>query len=164
MEGRENMSNQIKLSFPHHQIEIWADLLTEKAPITCKAIWEILETPLQVSCKHAMYTGKELSIQLPQERCDTTPLHEVAPENQTCFPAVGDLLFTYMPPYAWNGIPAPIYDLGCFYGQDCRTFFPMGWVPGNRFAAIRQEDLETFALMGAKAIQEGQQTIILQRA
>jgi hypothetical protein len=154
---------EFSISIPQHQIKVIAGLLTDQAPVTSKAFWELIEQPITLSGKHAMYTGKEISTQLPLEQASSTQLHQVVPENLTCFPAAGDLLYTFMPAYAWNGIPYPIYDLGCFYGRDARTFFPMGWVPGNRFAVVRPADLEAFALMGQKTLLEGQQTLVIER-
>jgi hypothetical protein len=151
------------ISFPKHDVVIRAGLLSEQAPATCQAFWELIREPLALTCRHAMYTGKEMSVQLPADKCSSTPLHQAAPENLTCFPAAGDLLYTFMPAYAWNGIPVPIYDLGLFYGRDCRTFFPMGWVPGNRFAVVESRDVEDFSRMGQKTSTDGQQTLIIER-
>ncbi|WLD92531.1 DUF3830 family protein [Alkalihalobacillus sp. AL-G] len=152
------------IEFPNEGVQIRAELLEEKAPKTCEAFWKVLEVPLHTSGKHAMYTGKEVSVQFPRELCEQTALHEVAPENQTCFPQPGELLFTYVGPYAWGGIPSPIYDVGCFYGPDARTFFPMGWLPGNRFAMVHRDDLEAFAEMGAKTGTHGIQPMTFRRA
>ncbi len=151
------------MEFPNDNIEIRATLLDDKAPNTCKAFWDVIETPLETSGKHAMYTGKEISVQFPAALCEKTDLHEVRPENQTCFPQPGELLFTYVGAYAWGGMPKAIYDVGCFYGPDARTFFPMGWLPGNRFAKVWEEDLEKFAEMGAKTGNEGIQAMNFRR-
>ncbi|MCF6138416.1 DUF3830 family protein [Pseudalkalibacillus berkeleyi] len=151
------------IEFPKDNVVVRANLLDEKAPQTCEAFWNIIEVPLETSGKHAMYTGKEISVQFPQERCGSTALHEVRPENQTCFPQPGELLFTYVGAYAWEGMPKPIYDVGCFYGPDARTFFPMGWLPGNKFAKVWDEDLEKFAEMGTKASNEGIQPMVFKR-
>jgi hypothetical protein len=156
--------DRIVIEFPEHQIIIHAQLLVKKAPITCQAFWEILHIPLETTCRHAMYTGRELSVQLPASRAGSTSLHQVVPENLTCYPAPGELLYTFMPSYAWEGLPDPIYDLGIFYGHHCRTFFPMGWVAGNSFAVVDQEDLPKLAQMGNKAITEGIQRLRIRRA
>lgn len=152
-----------KLTFPEHGVSIRATLLEDKAPKTCQAFWDIIQEPLETNGRHAMYTGKEISVQLPGERAASTDLHEVPPENITCFPLPGELLYTFMPPYAWGGNPQAIYDLGCFYGPDARTFFPMGWIAGNRFAKVWDEDFETFGEMGSKANIEGVQQIVIER-
>lgn len=155
---------RIEIFFPDHNVRIYAQLLSEKAPVTCNAFWDILDTQIETTARHAMYTGKELSVQLPDTRASETPLHHVVPENLTCFPAPGELLYTFMPAYAWEGIPKPIYDLGIFYGNNCRTFFPMGWLAGNRFAQVEPDDLEKLVLMGNKAITEGIQKMIIRKA
>jgi hypothetical protein len=149
------------IEFPEHDITLRAKLHSKKTPTTASTFLQLLSNgPLEVVGKHAMYTGKEISIQLPKELCGNTAFHDIPKENLTCFPQPGDLLFTFMPEYAWAGVPSPIYDVGLFYGRDARTFFPMGWLPGNLFSYVIEEDLHNLSLMGEKTHQEGVQKII----
>ncbi|MFA9557711.1 DUF3830 family protein [Evansella sp. AB-rgal1] len=152
------------IEFPEEGKEFKVELLTEKAPKTCEAFWEAISEPVEVFGKHAMYTGKEVSVQLPPNDKNKGLLYNAAPENLTCFPLPGELLFTFMPEHAFGGIPVPIYDVGIFYGRDARTFFPMGWLPGNLFAQLTsEEDKKELAEIGKNINVNGQQKIIFRR-
>lgn len=153
----------VQLVFPNTSEVVRARLLFDLAPKTCTAFWDALAAPMELIGRHAMYTGRELSIPMPADRLRETPLKEVAPENLTCFPARGDLLYTYLSPYAWSGAADAIFDLGCFYGRDARTFFPAGWLPGNRFAEVVEEDRDILTAIGQRALQRGEQQLVLQR-
>lgn len=153
---------KIEIEFPDSQIVIRAQLEEVKAPVTTESIKKILSKgPIETVGKHAMYTGKEISVQFPEDRCNGSGLTGDVKENLTCFPQPGDLLFTYMPAYAWGGVPSQIFDIGIFYGKDARTFFPMGWLPGNLFATVVPEDLEKLAELGSKVHLNGQQHLII---
>ncbi len=150
------------ITFVDSDVTLKAELLKDKAPATCNAFENLIkEQVIETSGKHAMYTGKEISIQLPADYCEQSPLHDPAKENLTCFPQPGDILFTFMPAYAWGGVPTPIYDFGLFYGKEARTFFPAGWLPGNLFARIIDEDLEELEEIGRMIHLKGQQRIII---
>lgn len=149
------------IHFHENDIRIKAELLTEKAPKTTKELVRALSAPYETSGKHAMYTGKEISVQLAENLFEDVDLDEKVKENLTCFPQPGDILFTYLPKYAWAGIPSQIFDVGIFYGSNARTFFPMGWLPGNLFARVVNEDLDKLAQMGDLTLTGGQQKINL---
>ncbi|MBE4908529.1 DUF3830 family protein [Bacillus luteolus] len=150
------------INFIDIDVSIRARLLSEKAPATTEAFLKLLKNPIPSTGKHAMYTGKEISIQLPVKSCEGTELHDPAKENLTCFPQPGDILFTFMPAYAWGGVPTPIYDFGLFYGRDARTFFPAGWLPGNLFARVLDEDMEELEEIGKLIHTKGQQRLRLE--
>ncbi|MEZ7172955.1 DUF3830 family protein [Sporosarcina sp. OR05] len=155
---------RIEIEFPEHQISVRAELLEKQAPITTTSILQILSNEsIETTGKHAMYTGKEISVQFSEEVCSDSGLSGDVKENLTCFPQPGDLLFTYMPAYAWGGVPSQIFDIGIFYGRDARTFFPMGWLPGNHFAKVISEDLEKLADIGSKTLLHGQQKVIIRK-
>ncbi|WP_423410465.1 DUF3830 family protein [Heyndrickxia sp. MSNUG] len=152
------------ITFVDSDVTLRAKLLTDRAPATSIAFDSIIKNGvIETSGKHAMYTGKEVSIQLPTDQCEQTPLHDPVKENLTCFPQPGDILFTFMPAYSWGGLPSAIYDFGLFYGKECRTFFPAGWIPGNLFARIVDEDLEELEEMGRIIHLKGQQNILIKK-
>jgi hypothetical protein len=153
--------NTFTITFLDSDVSLKARLLNEKAPSTSAAFMRLLGNPIYTTGRHAMYTGKEISIQLPVDVCKDTSLHDPAKENLTCFPQPGDILFTFMPEYAWGGIPTPIYDFGLFYGKDARTFFPAGWIPGNLFARVVEEDLVELEEIGKVIHMKGQQKIMI---
>lgn len=150
--------------FPDANVEIKIKLLFDKAPKTCEGFWEAIKSPIETSGKHAMYTGKEVSVQLTPDSQKGTLLDDPAKENLTCFPLPGDILFTFMPEYSFGGLPFPIFDVGIFYGRDARTFFPMGWLPGNLFAQVADEkELRKLAEVGQDFNVNGQQKVIFKR-
>jgi len=150
--------------FPDQNIEIKAYLMSEKAPITCDGFWEAIKNPIEILGQHAMYTGREISTQLPESLCDKGLLDNPTSENLTCFPLPGELLFMFMSKYSFEGNPFPIYDIGIFYGRNARTFFPMGWLPGNLFARVANEH-EQYKLLeiGQYINCYGQQKVIFKR-
>ncbi|TCJ02472.1 DUF3830 family protein [Cytobacillus praedii] len=154
--------NTLKIAFLDLDVSIRAQVLSDKAPSTSEAFMKLLEYPIPSMARHAMYTGKEISIQLPVEACQETALHNPNKENLTCFPQPGDILYTFMPAYAWGGVPTPIYDFGLFYGRDARTFFPAGWLPGNLFARVVEKDLEELEEIGKIIHVKGQQRLLLE--
>ena len=71
-------------------------LYWENAPETCKALWGALEKPIQWPATHAMFSGPEIMMGLPEEARNFDPT-TIPPENQTVLPEVGELLWFYQP-------------------------------------------------------------------
>src|SRR5690349_25089533 len=103
MIGRHQMGNAVRVTFVEKGVWARLELLSDLAPLTCEAFLSAL--PFEVTAVHAMYTGPELSMRIP--RSDGPP-----PENQTCFPIPGDLLWTVIPAWASAGNREPIQDPG----------------------------------------------------
>lgn len=139
-----------------------ARLLVEQAPATTDAIWHLLAEPLTMTGVHAMWTGPEISLQVPPDRAHEALAH-LPPENQTVFPEAGDLVWAYLPPYAYGGMPDPLYDIGLFYGPHGRIFLPVGWVPANRFARL-EGDFTAFAEACRRFRLTGARRVTLERA
>src|SRR5699024_12276686 len=95
--------------FPDQNIEIKAYLMSEKAPITCDGFWEAIKNPIEILGQHAMYTGREISTQLPESLCDKGLLYNPTSENLTCFLLPGVFLFMFMLKYVLDVIQFPIY-------------------------------------------------------
>ncbi|MEG1548492.1 MAG: DUF3830 family protein [Clostridia bacterium] len=153
---------RIKLSFVDENISAIAVLLEEKAPATCKMIWDTLKTPLENKAIHAMYTGRELSFGVPNDCMDESTIFDLPPENQTMFPLPGSLVWNAYRPYQWLGTPHAVYDFGIFYGAESRILLPTGWRPSNHFGDIT-ENLEQFAAVCARCQREGVKTIRIER-
>jgi len=161
----EGVVRWIELDFYQEGVRVRARLLTELAPATCEAIWRLAGLQPTLTGVHAAFTGRELSVRIPKDiAAQAGGLEALPPENQTVLPLPGDLVWAYLPPYAWGGVPEPIYDLGIFYGRDSRLFLPVGWVPGNRFAQVDSDDLAALADVASRAQVEGKKMLILRRA
>lgn len=161
MNGGSAVIQYFKVSFPNLQEEVTGFFIEDKTPKTSEALKHVLNNKLETTARHAMYTGKEISLQIPETFENVAVLRECVKENLTCFPTPGDILFTYMPSYAFGGNPFEIYDIGIFYGRDARTFFPMGWMPGNLCARIVDEDLQKLAEIGMKIHAQGYQKAVI---
>lgn len=152
---------EIRITFVESGVGAAAQLLEEKAPRTCQELWEQLAEPLRLTGTHAMWTGPEVSMQIPPGLA-RTGLAKLPPENQTVFPQQGALLWAYMPAYALGGHPQPLYDIGLFYAPQGRLFLPVGWVPCNHFAQL-QGDWDAFQDACRRTRSEGAQSLLLSR-
>lgn len=155
---------RIQLDFYEEGIRVTARLLPDLAPVTAEAIWNLAALEPKLVGVHAAFTGRELSVRVPTEAAEQVPgLDALPPENQTVLPLPGDLVWAYLPPYAWSGVAEPIFDLGVFYGRDSRILLPMGWVPGNRFAQVEEDDLAALADVCSRAQTEGKKLLVVRR-
>ncbi|AZI45003.1 DUF3830 family protein (plasmid) [Deinococcus psychrotolerans] len=139
--------------------ELHAQLDPQLAPETCAAFSEALRTPVTIRTRHAMFTGPEMSMQLPAAQYPQ--LLQVPQEAAVIMPVEGQVLFTSLPARVWPGSSEPILDLGIFYGPYGRTFFPSGWLPGNAFAHIAAEHFPLMKQIGRSLIESGAQDVEL---
>jgi len=153
------MARQLRFSFVEKGISGLVDFYEEHAPRTCDTIWTALAQPIRVPAFHAIYSGPEIMVGLP-ESAQTFDPRAVPHENQTVIPAPGDVLWFYQAPNLMKGLADEFWEIGLFYADGGRIFGPMGWLPVNFFARMRHEDLPAFAaecrdirLTGAKTIE-----------
>lgn len=154
----------LEIDFPHDGVTVRARLRDDLAPHTCAAMWELAAVEPSLRGVHAAFTGRELSVRIPADLVAQIGGIDVPPECQTLFPIPGDLIWAYLPPYAWAGVSEPLYDLGIFYGRDSRLLLPVGWVAGNRFGEILPEHLPALAGLAVRAQIEGAKHLIFRRA
>ncbi|WP_394433784.1 DUF3830 family protein [Streptomyces sp. SGAir0957] len=113
-----------------------ARLLTDRAPLTCAAVWDAL--PLVSDVYHAKYARNEIYALFPAFAAQEPPL-----ENPTVTPIPGDLCY-----FSFNGTQlgsqsygygegaslsagAPVVDLALFYERNNLLLNgDVGWVPG----------------------------------
>ena len=145
---------KIKLTFVEEGISAIAVLLEDKAPQTARMIWDLLETPMENDAIHAMFTGRELSFGVPNDRVDESTIFDLPPENQTMFPLPGSLIWNAYQPYQWLGTPRAVYDFGIFYGPESRILLP---------PAGRPPPEPPFAACCARCQREGVKKIRIQR-
>lgn len=135
-------------------------LYWDHAPKTCEALWNALETPIQWKATHAMFSGPEIMMGLPETHRNFDPI-ALPPENQTIIPEVGELLWYYQPKNFFKIDPSEFWEIGMFYGVGGRTFGPTGWIPCTYFGKMT-ENLEAVAeqcrlirIEGAKTVEIG---------
>jgi len=152
------------ISFPEYGRVFRAVLLDRLAPATCAAVLQLAAKEASMEALQAIFAGRELGIHVPPELVEGLPGHpfeQLAPENQSVFPAPGDLMYQYCPPRMFAGDDEPVYDISICYGPDTRLFMPWGWSPANRFAQVVYADREMLAEVGGKVRRRGATQVIL---
>lgn len=151
---------RLYLKFVASDVKGIIDLYWDVAPETCKAIWGALENPIQWPATHAMFSGPEIMMGLPEEARNFDPTR-LPPENLTVLPEVGELLWFYQPKNYFKIDPTEFWEIGLFYGLGGRTFGPTGWIPCTYFGKMT-ENLERVAEQcrlirkeGAKVVEIG---------
>ena len=138
------MSNRrLYLTFVDAKVTGKIDMYWDHAPETCKAIWGALEKPIRWEASHAMFSGPEIMMGLPESARNFDPT-KLPPENQTVQPDVGELLWFYQPKNFFKIDPSEFWEIGMFYGPGGRTFGPTGWIPCTYFAKMT-ENLDAIA-------------------
>ncbi len=130
----------IEVSLVKRGITCTAQLLDDRAPITCKAVWDAL--PLGSDVYHAKYARNEIYALFPPFATSEPPL-----ENPTVTPIPGDLCY-----FAFAGAElgtkaygydrevragTTLVDLALFYERNNLLLnADVGWVPGTVWGQI----------------------------
>lgn len=92
------MVQKIRLAIPEIELSATARLLTDRAPRTCAAIWDVLAEPVERRLIHTATTGASVFFyDLPA----IAGASELPIENHTIYPRPGEILYFYQP---WNGL------------------------------------------------------------
>ena len=147
----------LRLKFVDHDVTVLAKFLTV-APRTGDAMWELLgDGPLDSLALHGIWAGHELAAEIPPPR---TP---IPPENQSLYPAPGEILFWSIPGGVSRNYPDDINELAIIYGPDTRlSLGTVGDRPGNVFAAV-VENLDGLADMAHRMRFEGAKRLRVER-
>jgi hypothetical protein len=126
----------VEVSLDKRGVSCTARLLTDRAPVTCAAVWEAL--PLGNDVYHAKYARNEIYTLVPPFAPEEPPL-----ENPTITPIPGDLCyFTFegaqlgTASYGYEATAAhrdrvTVVDLALFYERNNLLINgDVGWVPG----------------------------------
>src|SRR3954471_13628064 len=79
---------KIRLTFPSSGESVFAEMLEDEVPETCRQGWEWL--PLESKTLHGQYFGAEVFILLDNPK-------PIAPENRTQIPLPGEIFYFYDP-------------------------------------------------------------------
>lgn len=131
------MGRKIEIALTKRDVRCVAELLEDRAPRTCDALWSAL--PQGGQAFHAKHASNEVYTLVPPF---ADP--ELGLENQTIMPIPGDVVYFFFPPgrvrvpeVAEVADRAGIVDLAIFYGRNNLLLDPAtGFVPGNVFATI----------------------------
>jgi hypothetical protein len=149
------MSRTIKLRFVEPDVAVTADLQEERAPETCRMIWEHL--PLEGRTVHGMYSGPELFI-----RADHLP--QVPAENQVHRAMPGDVGFWFQEGGRYHAGAVAMAEVVFIYNRGAAIMGADGqptWV--NLFARIRSEGSDLFYDTARKVRLEGPLTLRIER-
>jgi len=92
------MDRGIMLAIPDLNVVATVRLLTERAPLTCAAIWDVVEEPVERRLIHSATTGPVvLFYDLPA----ILGAQNLPIENHTIYPRAGEILYFFQP---WNGL------------------------------------------------------------
>ncbi|KUN01539.1 hypothetical protein AQI95_31085 [Streptomyces yokosukanensis] len=124
----------VTVSLDKRDVHCTARLLTDRAPLTCAAVWDAL--PLAGDVYHAKYARNEIYALFPPFASTEPPL-----ENPTVTPIPGDLCYFSFagtelatPAYGYDREVRPggtVVDLALFYERNNLLLNgDVGWVPG----------------------------------
>jgi len=137
------------------------DLYLDHAPRTCEALWGALEEPVQWRATHAIFSGPEIMMGLPERVRNFDPA-SLPPENQTVLPDAGELLWFYQPKNFFKIDPSEFWEIGLFYDAGGRTFGPTGWISCTYFGKMNH-NLEGIAKQCRLIRQEGAKLVEIGR-
>jgi hypothetical protein len=147
------MAKTIILRFVEDGVSAIADLMEERAPESCRVIWEHL--PLEGRTVHGMYSGPEVFI-----RADHLPA--VPPENLIHRALPGDVGLWYQEAGRYHSSPGAVVEVVFIYNRGAAIMGPDGqptWV--NLFAQIRAD--AAFIEAAKKVRLEGPRTLRIER-
>jgi hypothetical protein len=159
---------RIQIEFPKSQTRAVAELLDDRAPKTCDAIWAVLAEPVERQVLHAAWTGENVVFYdlPPIERPAELPL-----ENHRVRAGAGELMFFYQPAGRLAGLytitdwlhpNGEVFEVGFSYGvSDLTGPAVEGW-RGSHWATI-VENLAGFAAACRQMRIDGAQQIRLSR-
>lgn len=153
------MARHIELVFPECDKRLLARLYEKEAPVSCHALWHMLEQPMEETLRHAWPTLAEMWFWIP-------PIPHLPYENATVFPKAGDLLLYHYDQPGGNYTSASgrvmAFDIGIYYAQGYSLLGNAQWVPGNLVATIAEP--KELAAIIAKQMLQGTQKITVRRA
>ena len=137
------MTRRIRFTEPRSGLSARCELLDDNAPQSAEFVWRLAQLRPTYDAIHAMWTGPELSCPLPASVLpEELARTDIPLENATSFPQAGEIVLAYASPGSIKGLPpGAFFDLGIFYGDGGRLFFPFGWLMANICAGIVPEDL-----------------------
>jgi len=150
------MARQFEILFEASGVTVVADLLDERAPITCENFWTGIAEPVTQDLHHGGETGPEMWCFVPP------PTEELPYENSTVFPEHGDILYYhYRQPPTRDGVM--VYDIGIYWDRG-QSKLKQGWMCGNLFAQVRdKEQWQVLRREAGRLLMEGDGRVTLKR-
>ena len=136
------MNKRIGLELVESGVAAVAELLEDRAPRTCDAIWRALEKPIETTALHGIWTGRTLEMNIPEGNRHFDP-DSIPLENATTTPIRGDILWEYIPKGRIRSLFDGTWSIVLAYGPEALMRTPLGPQPANVWAEIR-DDAEGF--------------------
>ena len=158
------MAKDLLLEIPSIGLSMPVRMHWDDAPVTCQAVWDFLEAPLNENTHHSVFSGYEFYLYCPAVDLEL--------ENHSVHPKPGQFIYYYLQPgrNAGNiahkinleGNPSEAAEIAIWYGEgELRRMTELG-VRGNLFASIDDNHEELF-LTGYRTLNEGMQRATLSR-
>lgn len=141
------MTKKIEIDFEKGGMFI-AALLEDKAPKTCKVVWDNL--PLSGKVGHAYFSGKMMYLLV------NTGFEELENAKSVGF-LPGDI--AYLTPYYGKDTPN---EIAIIYG-DTLVQDVCGWIPANHFAKIIEGSLETLKNVAERIREYGREKVTIRK-
>ncbi len=143
------MQDEIVFRFVDEGVAASARLLRERAPETCRAVWDAL--PAAGSARHGIYSGSEVYLVLPV-------LLGPPREHATTIVGPGDVGFLTVEKGSGYGIEEDYSEVCWFYDLDATPSMPEGPIAVNVFARLYDADAfdavcRSMRLEGAKRLE-----------
>ncbi len=143
------MQDEIVFRFVDEGVAASARLLRERAPETCRAVWDAL--PAAGSARHGIYSGSEVYLVLPV-------LLGPPREHATTIVGPGDVGFLTVEKGSGYGIEEDYSEVCWFYDLDATPSMPEGPIAVNVFARLYDADgffavCRSMRLEGAKRLE-----------
>ena len=132
------MTKRFQIEVLETGVQAVAELLEEAAPRTCAAMWQALETPIERNGVHAMWSGREVMIYMPEENRAGIDPRAIGVENATVYPTPGDVVWAFFEGGQYTNFKVDTWDLALIYGPETRIYIPAGPSPMNVWARITQ--------------------------
>lgn len=147
------MAKQIEIEFEKGGKFI-ATLMEDKAPKTCKAVWDAL--PIESRIQHAKYSGEIIFLMTPPKLSTFDELEN--PLVMGLLP--GDIAFNTL---AKHHLPPPSsQEILIIYGGALPRDM-CGWLPSNHFAKIVDGSLEELANVGKRVYEKGMEKVVIRK-
>jgi hypothetical protein len=92
------LDKEIAIDIPDLDVSATLRMLTDRAPRTCAAIWDVLAEPVERRLIHTATTGPVVFFYNFPALADA---RDLPIENHTIYPRAGEVLYFYQP---WNGL------------------------------------------------------------
>ena len=136
------MSKKIRLELLESGVSVVAELIEDRAPHTCAAIWGALEKPIETKALHGTWTGRTIEIDIPEGNRNFDP-DTIPVENATTTLVRGDIVWEYIPKGRIRSLFDGVWNIALAYGPESAMRTPLGPQPSNVWAQIQAEG-ETF--------------------